>query len=696
MTIIESIAKRLNLREWQVHAVLDLFDQEATIPFIAHYRKHLTGNLDEEQLRKIKQAFQGQTSLQKKKMELLQMLTDKNLLHDTLRDSVVNASTLIALEELSAPYQSLPLKEIQAQQELALSFLDTLELPQSGKTDLESLRKGLIRHLSEDAKWHDWVYAQVLKNGFLISKPLSSSNQPSSKNGPKRRDSLSKLSTHRILKLLRGVQEGVLSLSISVPYGPLEDKLATSLIPPHSLMKGYLKAAIHEALVQFLLPRIKREMLAALQEQAYERALTTFAINYEDLLMVKPIKDQVVLSWDPGYRKGCKTVMLAPNGQVLDSLVVYPFSSHDRSNLSLQKAKRTALLRLRDFLLCWEPTLVVLGNGAGYVESANFWTELLNDFPRLTYTVAPKTGTSYYANSEKAQQEFPNLSSEFIPAISLGRRVQDPLAELIKMDPQTLGIGEHQHDLPQEALKERLDFVSQKVVNRVRVNVNTASPELLTHVSGLSSEDVERIVEARQIAPFQARTDLKQILSPHTYEQAIGFLYIEEGINPLDTTSIHPESYDLALQILKRVNAPLESIKLGSCIPSLKALHPQNLAQELESDVYTIEHILHALTHPHFDPRESQPSYLLRTKIQCLKDLRPGMKLEGVVRNVTSFGAFIDIGLAEEGVIHISRLSNQFVQSPWDYVRIGQIVQVYVDSIDVRAQRVALTLYPTH
>ena len=695
MTIIESIAKRLNLREWQVQAVLDLFDQEATIPFIAHYRKHLTGNLDEEQLRKIKQAFQGQTSLQKKKMELLQMLTDKNLLHDTLRDSVVNASTLIALEELSAPYQSLTEEEIQAQQELTIPFLETLDHPQGSFTDLESLRKGLIRHLSEDNQWHDWVYAQVKKNGFLVSKPISSDHPFLKKSGSVGRDCLSKLSTHRILKLLRGAQEGTLSLSISVPYGPLEDKLVTSLIPPHSPMKGYLKRAIHEALIQFLLPRIKREVLAMLQEQAYESALTTFAINYEDLLMVKPIKDQVVLAWDPGYRKGCKAVMLAPNGQVLDSLVVYPFSSHDRSNLSLQNARRTALLRLRDFLLCWEPSLIVLGNGAGYVESASFWTELFNDFPRLTYTVAPKIGTSYYAQSEKAQQEFPHLSNELIPAISLGRRVQDPLAELIKMDPQTLGIGEHQHDLPKEMLKERLDFVSQKVVNRVRVNVNTASRALLNHVSGLCSEDVERIIQARQVAPFQARTDLKRILSPHTYEQAIGFLYIEDGNNPLDATSIHPESYNLALQILKRANVSLESIKLGSGINYIKAFNPQSLAQELKSDVYTIEQILRALTNPNFDPRESQPSYLLRTKIQNLKDLHPGMKLEGVVRNVISFGAFIDIGLAEEGVVHISQLSKQFVQHPWDYVRIGQIVQVYVDSIDACSHRVALTLLPT-
>ncbi len=695
MTIIESIAKRLNLREWQVQAALDLFNQEATISFIAHYRKHLTGNLDEEQLRKIKQAFQGQISLQKKKTELLQMLTDKNLLHDTLRDSVVNASTLIALEELSAPYKSLPLEEIQAQQELIIPFLKTLDHPQLSRKDLESLRKGLIRHLSEDNQWHDWVYAQVVKNGFLISKPLSSLDPSPSQKNVGRRDSLSKLSTHRILKLLRGVQEGTLSLSISVPYGPLEDKLANSLIPLHSPIKVDLKRAIHEALIQFLLPRIKREVLAALQEQAYESALTTFAINYEDLLMVKPIKDQVVLAWDPGYRKGCKTVMLAPNGQVLDTLVVYPFSSHNRSNLSLQKAKQRALLHLRDFLLCWEPSLVVLGNGAGYVESANFWTELLNDFPRLTYTIASKIGTSYYAQSEKAQQEFSNLSSEFIPAISMGRRVQDPLAELVKMDPKTLGIGEHQHDLPEELLKERLDFVSQKIVNRVRVNVNTASKALLKHVSGLSSEDVERILQTRQNEPFKERTDLKRILSPHTYEQAIGFLYIEDGLNPLDNTSIHPESYDLTLKILKRANASLESLKLGSSLYAIKAFNPQSLAQEFESDVYTIEHILHALTHPNFDPRESQQSYLLRTKIQSIKDLQLGMKLEGVVRNVTSFGVFVDIGLAEEGVVHISQLSNHFVRNPWDYVHIGQIVQVYVSSIDQRSNRVALSMVPT-
>ncbi len=693
MTIIESIAKRLNLREWQIQAVLDLFDQGATIPFIAHYRKHLTGNLDEEQLRKIKQDFQSQTSLQKKKTELLQMLTDKNLLQDTLRDSVVNASTLTSLQELTAPYQSLQTNEdLQTQaiyQDITNQLLSAegLAHPQSFAPYLDYLRDTLARRLSENLQWHDWVYAQVEKNGFLIATPTAQNTKSSV-----RRDPLSKLSTHRILTLLRQEQEGDMELSISIKKAPLEDKLANSLIPPHSPIKGYLKAMIHKALVEFLLPRIKQELFSALQDQAYENALTTFAINYEDVLMVKPIKDQVVLAWDPGYRKGCKLVVLGPNGDVLDTLVVYPFCAHERSNLSLQNAKRKALGRIRDFLLCWEPSLIVLGNGAGYVESTGFWMELLEDFPRLSYTIASKIGTSYYANSDQAKQEFPNLSSAFLPAISLGRRVQDPLSELIKMDPKTLGIGEHQHDLPAQALQDRLDFISEKVVNRIRVDVNTASFALLKHVSGLNEKDVIQIIQARQQAKFSNREQLKQILSLKTYQQAIGFLCIVDGTNPLDNTSIHPESYDLALKVLKMANLTLDSFNQPTALKQLKALNPQILAHKLESDVYTIEHILQALTNPNFDPRESQPSYLLRTTLQSMKDLRRGMKLEGVVRNVTSFGAFVDIGLAEEGVIHISQLANHFVSNPWEYVRIGQIVQVYVQA--THSNQVALSLIP--
>lgn len=697
MTIIESIAEKLKLRVEQVQATLDFLDQGATIPFIAHYRKAQTGNLDEEQLHKIKQAYQRQTSLEKRKHELLQILADKNLLRDDLRDSVVNALTLTSLEEICRPYVEKKRKN-KARLALEAGFGPLAEALWSqqvdpstlaNQEDLEQASYILAQRISENYKWRGLVRQAIEKYGFLVATHKES-NALDSKGLYKKyyafKESLSSISVHRLLILLRGARENILNLSISIQLGPLEDLLAGQVISTTGKAKEYFQKIIHESLARLMLPALKKEVLGSFQEKAYQLAMEDFGINLEYLLMSPPIKDQIILAWDPGYTRGCKMAMLSPLGDVLDTKVVYPFGS--------QKKREKALSQTRKFLLHWEPSLVVIGNGAGYLESIELWNTLLKEFPTLSYTVVPKTGISLYTHSPRAKQEFPDFSSEELAAVSLGRRAQDPLKELVKMDPQTLGIGEYQYDLPASKLKEILQFVTYKVVNRIGVNINTASSALLEYVAGLDSLQIQRILSTRNVQPFRSRNELKELLSPFSYEQAIGFLRIENGSNPLDQTAIHPESYSLATQILEICGLSLQSFDPIVFNSRLKKLDIPLVATKLESDPYTIADIIEELIHFNLDPRETKQSLPAWKQVIKLEDLSPGMKLKGVVRNVTSFGVFVDVGCSVEGIVHISHLSREYVENPCKIVHLGQVINVYVYDVDKSKNRLSLTMVP--
>ena len=470
--------------------------------------------------------------------------------------------------------------------------------------------------------------------------------------------------------------------------------LQKKLLKPSSPSRAYLEAVIRDALVRLMLPSIKREIRSELREKAHEHAIKGFAANLSHLLMARPLKGQVLLSWDPGYVNGCKLAMLSANGAVLDTTVVFPFRFMGKNDEVNQESRDylEAVKVTKQWIRQYHPTIVVIGNGTASRESEDLIANLLEDYPDISYLIGSEAGASVYSASELAKEEFPDLPVEKRSAISIGRRVQDPLSELVKIDPQSLGIGEYQHDVPQKQLRETLDFATDKAVNQVGVNINTASPSLLRHVSGLKKPQINKIVKARDTHPFTNRLQLEKLLSAQTYQQSIGFLRILNGENPLDNTGIHPESYELTNRLLQEAHLSLSDLHTQSFKDALAKLDAKALAKTLESDPYTITDIIQELRSPGLDPRDKMDAPILKKGILKIEDLTEGMELQGTIRNVTSFGAFVDIGLHEDGLVHISRLCNHFVSDPNEVVHTGQIVTVYVVDTDVARKRISLTM----
>lgn len=703
MTIIENIAQSLSLKTSQIQIVLDMFEEGATIPFIARYRKEQTGNLDEDQLRSIEQTWKYQNALQDRKASILQILEEKKLLTHELKQAIDESQTLANLEEVYRPYKEK--RKTKATEAIAKGFGPLADQIWEQKYDpaqladapsLEQAGYILAEKISDRADLRKMVREYIEKNESITSMKKKDAQDPQGiyQNYYEFSNTLTRLPSHRVLALDRAEKEKILTVSITSDVDTLQALLQKKLLKPSSPSRAYLEAVIRDALVRLMLPSIKREIRSELREKAHEHAIKGFAANLSHLLMARPLKGQVLLSWDPGYVNGCKLAMLSANGAVLDTTVVFPFRFMGKNDEVNQESRDylEAVKVTKQWIRQYHPTIVVIGNGTASRESEDLIANLLEDYPDISYLIGSEAGASVYSASELAKEEFPDLPVEKRSAISIGRRVQDPLSELVKIDPQSLGIGEYQHDVPQKQLRETLDFATDKAVNQVGVNINTASPSLLRHVSGLKKPQINKIVKARDTHPFTNRLQLEKLLSAQTYQQSIGFLRILNGENPLDNTGIHPESYELTNRLLQEVHLSLSDLHTQSFKDALAKLDAKALAKTLESDPYTITDIIQELRSPGLDPRDKMDAPILKKGILKIEDLTEGMELQGTIRNVTSFGAFVDIGLHEDGLVHISRLCNHFVSDPNEVVHTGQIVTVYVVDTDVARKRISLTM----
>lgn len=698
--IIQMLADQLHLKKEQVVSVLDLFDEGATIPFIARYRKEQTGAMDEDQLRTIEQTRNYLISLEERKESILGILEEKKLLNDKLKKEIEACTTLTALEDVYRPYKEK--RKTKASEAIAAGYEPLADEIWKQKKDPatlgdeEGLKQAgyiLAEQLSDRADLRNRVKEQLEKYESITSQKKKDAEDEAGvfETYYDFSNPLRNIPSHRVLALDRGEAQKVLTVSITCDQEQMEEQLARKLFKRGPAF-DYLKEVLHDALTRLILPSVKREIRTSLREKAHEQAIAGFASNLEHLLMTRPVKGQVLLSWDPGYAHGCKLAVLDQQGNLLETTVVFPFRG---KKFSVEdRDYQRALKETRRLMDLYHPTLIVVGNGTASRESVDLIAKLLEDYPNASYVVGSEAGASVYSASELAKEEFPDLPVEERSAISIGRRVQDPLSELVKIDPRSLGIGEYQHDISQKRLKETLDFVTDKAVNRVGVNVNTASFSLLKHIAGLTKPQINKILKARETHRFTDRKQLEKLLSPKAYEQSIGFLRIPDGDNALDRTGIHPESYDLARKLMAAENLDFSALNTKSFKDALAKLNAQKVARELSADVYTITDMIQELASPGLDPRDSLEGPILKKGVLQLEDLTPGMELQGTVRNVTSFGAFVDIGLHEDGLVHISRMAVRFVKDPKDLVHTGQIVTVYVVDVDLRRKRISLSMVP--
>lgn len=697
---IQMLADQLHLKKEQVVSVLDLFDEGATIPFIARYRKEQTGAMDEDQLRTIEQTRNYLISLEERKESILGILEEKKLLNDKLKKEIEACTTLTALEDVYRPYKEK--RKTKASEAIAAGYEPLADEIWKQKKDPatlgdeEGLKQAgyiLAERLSDRADLRNRVKEQLEKYESITSQKKKDAEDEAGvfETYYDFSNPLRNIPSHRVLALDRGEAQKVLTVSITCDQEQMEEQLARKLFKRGPAF-DYLKEVLHDALTRLILPSVKREIRTSLREKAHEQAIAGFASNLEHLLMTRPVKGQVLLSWDPGYAHGCKLAVLDQQGNLLETTVVFPFRG---KKFSVEdRDYQRALKETRRLMDLYHPTLIVVGNGTASRESVDLIAKLLEDYPNASYVVGSEAGASVYSASELAKEEFPDLPVEERSAISIGRRVQDPLSELVKIDPRSLGIGEYQHDVSQKRLKETLDFVTDKAVNRVGVNVNTASFSLLKHIAGLTKPQINKILKARETHRFTDRKQLEKLLSPKAYEQSIGFLRIPDGDNALDRTGIHPESYDLARKLMAAENLDFSALNTKSFKDALAKLNAQKVARELSADVYTITDMIQELASPGLDPRDSLEGPILKKGVLQLEDLTPGMELQGTVRNVTSFGAFVDIGLHEDGLVHISRMAVRFVKDPKDLVHTGQIVTVYVVDVDLRRKRISLSMVP--
>ncbi len=682
----------MGLKEEQVDTVLKLLDEGATIPFIARYRKEMTGRLDEDQIREIGQVHAYQLNLTERREAVSRLIEEKGMLDDNVKAALEAADTLAAVEDVYRPFKEK--RKTKATEAIAKGYGPLAEQIRAQKepvqADPEALEQAgfiIAEELSDDAGIRKLVRESLEKNGFIASKKKRDAvdEKGTYEMYYEFSDPIRKVPGYRVLAMERGEKEKVLTVSVSMDAEDLEQQVR-KLVIHGDVNRQLLENIVHDALTRLILPSVRREIRSSLREKACETAIHGFSVNLENILMTRPLRGKSVLAWDPGYGHGCKLAMLDENGGLMTTEVVYPFRGKG------DEARAEA--RTRQLLDQYHPDLVVIGNGTASRESEALIARIIRDYPKISYVIGSEAGASVYSASPLAKEEFPDLAVETRSAVSIGRRVQDPLSELVKIDPQSLGIGEYQHDVPQKQLKEALDFVTDKAVNRVGVNVNTGSPSLMKHVSGLTKPQIAKIIKAR---PVSSRRELADILPAKAYEQSVGFLRIPDGSEPLDATGIHPESYDFARRFVADNGLDLKDLRSQAFKEALKKINPVREARRLGVGTDTMIDIIRELRNPGLDPRDSLDAPILKKDVLSIEDLHQNMELQGTVRNVTSFGAFVDIGLHDDGLVHISRMADHFVRDPKDVVHTGQIVKVWVSDIDLKRGRVGLSLVaPKH
>ena len=659
--------------------------------------------MNEDQIKEIESQFSYQNNLMQRKEDVIRLIEEKGLLNEELRSKILNARKLVEVEDLYRPYKEK--KKTKASEAIAKGLLPLAEAILSqkqtslkdlvfaySKLPVEEALEGagyiIAEKISEDADLRALIRDQILKYGSIASKIKKDAEDPKHTYEIYYDFScrLKRLKHFQTLALNRGEKEKILNVHLEYDLDSIQRYASQRWIRSSSPAQPFLQGAIKDALKRLILPSIQREIRSMLSEEADDKAIQTFSINLEHLLLTRPFKKARVLGFDPAFRTGCKLAVLDENGNVLAIDVIYPTAPHN--DFEGSKKKIVSLLKK------YNVDLIAIGNGTASRESERFVSTVLKEFPSVKYVIVSEAGASVYSASKLAQEEFPDLSVEKRSAISIGRRIQDPLSELVKIEPKSIGVGEYQHDVNQKKLQEMLDFTTQKIVNQVGVPINTASKSILSYVSGLNKRAINALYAYKEKTPITSRKQIREIrgISDATYEQCVGFLRIPESENILDRTGIHPESYSLTQELLDRLGLDLKDRQERHFLRKLAIANIDQLALDLKSDPYTIQDIIKELSHPGRDVRETLEAPLLKSGILELKDLTIGMKLEGTVRNVVSFGAFVDIGLHEDGLVHISKLADRFVSDPNEIVHVGDIVSCTVIGIDPIKERVQLSL----
>lgn len=711
--VINYLVQELKLQEQQIKEVLNMLKDGATIPFIARYRKEKTGNLNEDQIRVIEEQYKYQENLFNRKEDVIRLIDEKGLLTDELKESVMKCTKLTEVEDVYRPFKEK--KKTKASEaikngleplaKMIMSFPTTGTLENMAtkfvnenvkdtQVALEGAGYIIAEWISDNASYRKWIRNNVWQNGTIVSK-LKKNAVDEKKTYEMYydfQDNIKYIKHYRVLALNRGEKEKILTVSLDMNNDEITSYLEKKLIKnQESFVVDLVKDSIKDSLKRLILPSIEREIRSELTEQADKMAIDTFGLNLEHLLLTRPLKGMVVLGFDPGYVNGCKLAVVDKNGKYLDSTVIKPFINGSNQEKYLAQSK----IIVKNLIEKYHVDIISIGNGTASRESEKFCAEMIKEFNLpCKYVITSEAGASIYSASKLAIEEFPDLAVEKRSAVSIGRRIQDPLSEFVKIDPKSIGVGEYQYDVNQKALGEALDFTTSKVVNEVGVNINTASKSILKYVSGLTKSVIENIYKYKEEKKITSRDEIKKIkgISAKVYEQAIGFLRIPDGINPLDKTGIHPESYDLTANILKELSLNIEDINKDEFKEKLKQADALKLSEKLHSDIYTVKDIIKELLTPGLDPRDELDSPVLKSDILKIEDLKVGMELQGTIRNVASFGAFVDIGLHDDGLIHISKMSKSFVKNPNDIVHVGDIVTCYVTDIDLAKQKVQLSL----
>ena len=714
MDIIKKIASELEVQAWQVEAAVKLIDEGNTIPFIARYRKEATGTLDDEQLRKLHERLVYLRNLEEKKQQVLASIEDQGKLTEELKKKILEAQTQVLVEDLYRPYRPKRRTRATIAKEKGLEGLANIILLQMTKKPLEEEAKDylneekevctvqdaingakdiLAESISDEAAYRTRIREMTEKEGVLTAEAKDEKAESVYEMYYHFQEPVSKLAGHRVLALNRGEKEKFLNVKLEAPEERILRYLEKQIIKKENPnTTDVLKEVAEDSYRRLIAPAIEREIRNALTENAEEGAINVFGKNLQQLLMQPPIAGQVVLGWDPAFRTGCKLAVVDPTGKVLDTTVVYPTAPTN------EKKIRAAKDKVKEFIDKYHITLISVGNGTASRESEQVIVELLKEISTpVQYVITNEAGASVYSASKLATEEFPNFDVGQRSAASIARRVQDPLAELVKIDPKSIGVGQYQHDMNQKKLGETLCGVVEDCVNKVGVDLNTASASLLEYISGVSKVIAKNIVIYREEnGQFVDRKQLLKVakLGPKAYEQCAGFMRIQGGKNPLDQTSVHPESYhaaELLLEKLGYTTADITDRKLEGLSKKIKDY--KKLAEELEVGEITLRDIVKELEKPARDPRDEMPKPILRTDVLEMKDLTPGMVLKGTVRNVIDFGVFVDIGVHQDGLVHISQLTDKkFVKHPLEVVSVGDIVEVKVMSVDLNKKRIQLTM----
>ncbi len=713
MDLNQKLTEELGVKRWQVDAAVNLIDEGNTIPFISRYRKEATGSLNDEQLRKLHERLLYLRNLEEKKEQVLSSIEEQGKLTEELKAQILAAETLVVVEDLYRPYRPKRRTRATIAKEKGLEPLSVLIMLQQTKEPLEveaekyiseekevkSAKEALsgamdiiAESISDEADYRSWIRKQTMQKGKIISAAKDAEAESVYEMYYEFEEPIGKLAGHRILALNRGEKEKFLTVKIEAPEEDILRYLEKQVIRrDNPYTRPVLKDVVEDSYKRLIAPAIEREIRNELTEKAEDGAIEVFGKNLHQLLMQPPITGRVVLGWDPAFRTGCKLAVVDETGKVLGTTVIYPTAPTTPAKIKASKDL------LKKIIPKYHVSLISLGNGTASRESEQFIVELLKEIPdNVQYVIVNEAGASVYSASKLASEEFPKFDVGQRSAASIARRLQDPLAELVKIDPKSIGVGQYQHDMNQKKLGESLNGVVEDCVNKVGVDLNTASAPLLSYISGISSAIAKNIVAYREEnGRFASRKELLKVakLGPKAFEQCAGFMRIQGGENPLDGTGVHPESYEAAEKLLKKQGYTPEDITGGNLTGlSLTIKDYKKLAEELGIGEITLRDIVKELEKPARDPREEMPKPILRTDVLEMKDLKEGMVLKGTVRNVIDFGVFVDIGVHQDGLVHISQITDRFIKHPLEAVSVGDIVDVKVMSVDLKKKRIQLTM----